>query len=129
MVSDLLALALHANGLDAEAREVRASPSPIRPDFFLTFLTTLRAMAIVALNDRDAAEEIYETLLPYRDGPPAGATSLAVALRPVAHTLGELAILLGRDHEAAAHFTQAATIADQWNAPTWAAEARLRTTP
>ncbi|WP_233358701.1 BTAD domain-containing putative transcriptional regulator [Thermomonospora amylolytica] len=128
MVCDLLALALHANGLDAEAREVRASPGPIRPDFFFTFLTTLRAMAIVALNDRAAAEEIYATLLPHRDGPPAGATSLAVALRPVAHTLGELAVLLGRDHEAAAHFTRAATIADQWNAPHWAAEARLRTT-
>ncbi|MBA9005673.1 BTAD domain-containing putative transcriptional regulator [Thermomonospora cellulosilytica] len=127
MVCDLLALALHANGLDAEAREVRASPGPIRPDFFFTFLTTLRAMAIVALNDRAAAEEIYATLLPHRNGPPAGATSLAVALRPVAHTLGELAVLLGRDHEAAAHFTQAAAIADQWNAPHWAAEARLRT--
>ncbi|MFI9848121.1 BTAD domain-containing putative transcriptional regulator [Nonomuraea sp. NPDC051941] len=127
MTSDLLALALHANGLDAEAREVRASPSPIRPDFFFTFLTTLRAMAIVALNDRDAAEEIYTTLLPHRNGPPAGAASLAVALRPVAHTLGELALFLGRT-EAAAHFTQAATIADQWNAPHWAAEARLRTT-
>ncbi len=127
MTSDLLALALHANGLDAEARDVRASPSPIRPDFFFTFLTTLRAMAIVALNDRDAAEEIYATLLPHRDGPPAGAASLAVALRPVAHTLGELALLLGRT-EAAAHFTQAAIIADQWNAPHWAAEARLRTT-
>lgn len=127
MTSDLLALALHANGLDAEAREVRASPSPIRPDFFFTFLTTLRAMASIALNDRDAAEEIYATLLPHRNGPPAGATSLSVALRPVAHTLGELAVLLGRDHEAAAHFTQAATIADQWNAPLWATEARLRT--
>lgn len=50
-----------------------------------------------------------------------------MALRPVAHTLGELALLLGRT-EAAAHFTQAAIIADQWNAPHWAAEARLRTT-
>ncbi|MEU4332701.1 ATP-binding protein, partial [Nonomuraea dietziae] len=128
MVSDLLALALHANGLDAEAREVRASPSPIRPDYFFTFATTLRAMAIVALNDRDAAEEIYATLLPHRNGPPAGATSLSVALRPVAHTLGELAVFIGRTDEAAAHFAQAATIADRWNAPHWAAEARLRTT-
>jgi DNA-binding SARP family transcriptional activator/tetratricopeptide (TPR) repeat protein len=128
MTSDLLALALHANGLDAEAREVRASPSAIRPDFFFTFLTTLRAMAIVALNDRDAAEEIYATLLPHRDGPPAGAASLSVALRPVANVLGELAVLLGRADEAAAHFAKAATIADQWNAPRWAAEARSRTT-
>ncbi|MEV0200081.1 BTAD domain-containing putative transcriptional regulator [Nonomuraea sp. NPDC050691] len=128
MVSDLLALALHTNGLDAEAREVRASSGPIRPDFFFTFLTTLRAMAVVALNDREAAEEIYATLLPHRNGPPAGAASLSLALRPVAHTLGELAVFLGRTDEASAHFTQAATIADHWNAPHWAAEARLRTT-
>ncbi|GAA4297191.1 hypothetical protein GCM10023178_00190 [Actinomadura luteofluorescens] len=128
MTTDLLALALHANGLDTEAREVRASSGPIRPDFFFTFLTTLRAMAIVALNDRDAAEEIYATLLPHRNGPPAGAESTAVALRPVAHTLGELAVLLGRDHEAADHFARAAAIAAQWNAPHWAAEARSRAT-
>ncbi|MBB6394213.1 DNA-binding SARP family transcriptional activator [Actinomadura coerulea] len=128
MTTDLLALALHANGLDTEAREVRASSGPIRPDFFFTFLTTLRAMAIVALNDRDAAEDVYATLLPHRNGPPAGAESTAVALRPVAHTLGELAVLLGRDHEAADHFAQAAAIADQWNAPHWAAEARSRAT-
>jgi hypothetical protein len=73
----------------------------------------LRAMAIVALNDRDAAEEIYADLLPHRDDPPAGAPSLSRALRPVAHTLGELALLLGRDDEAAAQFAQAAAIADQ----------------
>ncbi|MFC5188137.1 BTAD domain-containing putative transcriptional regulator [Actinomadura harenae] len=126
MTSDLLALALHANGLDAEAREVRASPGPIRPDFFFTFLTSLRAMAVVALDDRDAAEEVYAALLPHRDGPPAGAESLALALRPVAHTLGELAVLLGLDAQAAAHFTRAAAIADQWNAPHWAAESRSR---
>lgn len=123
MVADLLALALHAAGRGDEARRARAS-SPIRPDFFFTFLTSLRAMAIVALNDRDAAEEIYEDLLPHRAGPPAGAESLSLALRPVAHTLGELAVLLGRDDEAAAHFAQAAVIADQWNAPHWSADAR-----
>lgn len=54
--------------------------------------------------------------------------SLSLALRPVAHILGELAVFLGRTDEAAAHFAQAATIADHWNAPHWAAEARLRTT-
>jgi hypothetical protein len=127
IASDLLALALHANGLITEARRVRTS-APIRPDFFFTFLTTSRAMAVIALDDRAAAEELYATLLPHHDGPPAGATSLSVALRPVAHTLGELAVLLGRDHEAAAHFAQAATIADRWNALHWAAEARCRTT-
>ncbi|SEG78898.1 hypothetical protein SAMN04489712_112139 [Thermomonospora echinospora] len=50
-----------------------------------------------------------------------------MALRPVAHTRGELAAFLGCDHEAAAHFTRVATIADRGNAPRWAAEARSRT--
>ncbi|MEV0810254.1 BTAD domain-containing putative transcriptional regulator [Micromonospora sp. NPDC050200] len=133
MVADLLALALHAAGRDDEARRARTSPgpSPIRPDFYFTFLTTLRAMAVTALNDTgpidsDAAEECYAALLPHRDGPPAGATSLSLAVRPAAHTLGELALLLGRDDEAAAHFARAASIADRWNAPHWAAEARSR---
>ncbi|MER7504364.1 BTAD domain-containing putative transcriptional regulator [Nonomuraea pusilla] len=121
MASDLLALALHANGLDAEAREVRASPGPIRPDFFFTFRTTVRAMAAIALNDRAAAEEVYARLLPHRDGPPAGAESLSVALRPVAHTLGELAVFLGRP-EAAVHFARAAAVAARWNAPHWTTE-------
>ncbi|MFI6713205.1 BTAD domain-containing putative transcriptional regulator [Nonomuraea sp. NPDC050478] len=125
IAADLLALALHASGLTAEARRVRAS-DPIRPDYFFTFLTTARAMAVIALDDRAAAEEIYAALLPHRDGPPAGVTSLAVALRPVAHTLGELAVFLGRDQEAAAHLARAAVIADRWNAPHWAAEARSR---
>ncbi|MFF4616251.1 BTAD domain-containing putative transcriptional regulator [Nonomuraea jabiensis] len=124
MVADVLALALHAAGRSDEARRARTSPSPIRPDFFFTFLTTLRAMAVIALNDIGAAEECYAALLPHRDGPPAGATSLSLALRPVAHTLGELALLLGRDDEAAAHFARAAAIADRWNAPHWSAPAR-----
>ncbi|MEU8151473.1 BTAD domain-containing putative transcriptional regulator [Nonomuraea sp. NPDC048901] len=127
IASDLLVLALHANGLIDEARRVRTS-DPIRPDYFFTFLTTVRAMAAIALDDRAAAEEIYATLLARCDGPPPDATSLSVELRPVAHTLGELAVFLGHDDEAAAHFAQAATIADRWNAPHWAAEARLRTT-
>ncbi|MEV5893670.1 BTAD domain-containing putative transcriptional regulator [Nonomuraea fuscirosea] len=127
IASDLLVLALHANGLIDEARRIRTS-DPIRPDYFFTFLTTVRALAAIALDDRATAEEIYATLLARRDGPPPDATSLSVELRPVAHTLGELAVLLGHDDEAAAHFAQAATIADRWNAPYWAAEARSRTT-
>jgi hypothetical protein len=126
MVADLLALALHAAGRSDEARRARTSPGPIRPDFFFTFLTSLRAMASVALDDRDTAEKTYADLLPHRDGPPAGAASLSLALRPVAHTLGELAVLLGRDEAAAGHFTAAAAVADRWNAPHWSADARAR---
>ncbi|MFF4988400.1 BTAD domain-containing putative transcriptional regulator [Streptosporangium saharense] len=118
LVSDLLVLALHTNGLTAEAHQVRTS-DPIRPDYFFTFLMTVRAMAAIALEDRTAAEEIYTALLPHRDGPPAGATSLSVALRPVAHTLGTLALFLNRPQEATLHFTQSTTQATQWNAPHW----------
>ena len=125
MVADLLTLALHAAGRGHEGDRVHTSPTPIRPDFFFTFLTSLRAMVIVASNDRDAAEEIYADLLPHRDGPPAGAESVSLALRPVAHTLGELALLRGLADEAAAHFARAAVIADQWNAPHWSADARV----
>ncbi|SUA49033.1 Probable regulatory protein embR [Nocardia otitidiscaviarum] len=124
MAADLLVLALHAAGRTDEARLLRTSRHPIRPDFFYTFLTSLRAMAAVALNDRDAAARIYADLLPHRDGPPAGAASLSLAVRPVAHTLGELALLLGHTDEAAAHFTRAAVIADRWNAPHWSTAAR-----
>ena len=58
------------------------------------------------------------------DTPPAGATSLSLALRPVAHTLGELALLLGRDDEAAEHFTRSVTIAELWGTSHWVTEAR-----
>ncbi|MGJ6964797.1 ATP-binding protein [Streptosporangium sp. G11] len=122
--ADLLAVALAAGGRTEEARRIREQAVAIRPDFFFALFATLRAMAVVALDERDAAAELYATLLPHRDGPPAGATSLSLALRPVAHTLGELALLLGRDEEAADHFTRSATIAELWGAAHWATEAR-----
>lgn len=122
MVADLLSLALHAAGRGDEAGRVGAAP--IRPDFFFTFLTSLRALAGIASNDRDAAEQSYADLLPHRDGPPAGAETVSLALRPVVHTLGELALFLGRHDEAAAHFARAAVIADLWHAPHWSADAR-----
>ncbi|MEV6072008.1 BTAD domain-containing putative transcriptional regulator [Nocardia sp. NPDC052001] len=126
MTTDLLALALHAAGRGDEADRVRTESAAIRPDFFFTFLTSLRALAAVASNEREVAEQIYLDLLPHRDGPPAGAESASLALRPVAHTLGELALFLGRADEAAAHFARAAAIADRWNAPAWSADARAR---
>jgi hypothetical protein len=122
--ADLLAVALAAASRTEEARRIRKQAVAIRPDFFFALFATLRAMAVVALGERDAAAELYATLLPHRNGPPAGATSLSVALRPVAHTLGELALLLDRDDEAADHFTRSVTIAELWGATHWATEAR-----
>ncbi|WP_344318767.1 BTAD domain-containing putative transcriptional regulator [Actinocatenispora thailandica] len=131
MAGDLLVLALHAAGRTEEARRVNRTAGPIRRDFFFTFLTSLRAMAVVALAgagaaDPGTAEQLYADLLPHRDGPPAGVESLSLALPPIAHTLGELALLLGRASDAATHFAEAAAIAERWNAPHWYAEARAR---
>ncbi|MFB9681890.1 BTAD domain-containing putative transcriptional regulator [Streptosporangium vulgare] len=122
--ADLLAVALAAAGRTEEARRVRGRAVAIRPDFFFALFATFRAMAVVALGERDAAAELYATLLPHRDDPPAGATSLSLALRPVAHTLGELALLLGRDDEAAGHFTRSVAVAELWGAAHWVTEAR-----
>ncbi|WP_067983543.1 BTAD domain-containing putative transcriptional regulator [Nocardia caishijiensis] len=124
MVTDLLTLVLHAAGRGNEVEPT--PPAPIRADFFFTFLTSLRALALIAVNDRDGAERVYTDLLPHRDGPPAGAESVSLAVRPVAHILGELAQFLGRNDEAAAHFARAADIAEMWNAPHWSTTARAR---
>ncbi|MFF2352642.1 BTAD domain-containing putative transcriptional regulator [Kitasatospora sp. NPDC058115] len=112
-MADLLAAALCAAGEREEARAVLARVGPLRTDYLLTVCATFRAMAAVALADRARAEELYRTLLPHRDAPPPTA-GFTLAVRPVARTLGELARLLGRDTEAAAHFAHATAIADRW---------------
>ncbi|GAB7181812.1 DNA-binding transcriptional regulator DnrI/AfsR/EmbR [Kitasatospora sp. Ki12] len=113
LVADLLAAALCAAGRPDEARAVLARVGPLRTDYLLTVLATFRAMAVVALGERQRADELYATLLPHRDAPPPAA-GFTLAIRPVAYTLGELARLLGRDAEAAAHFAHAAAVADRW---------------
>ncbi|MGW4897542.1 BTAD domain-containing putative transcriptional regulator [Kitasatospora sp. NPDC004240] len=112
-MADLLAAALCAAGQRDEARAVLARVGPLRPDYLLTVLATFRAMAVVALGERERADELYTTLLPHRDAPPPSA-GFTLAVRPVAYTLGELARLLGRDAEAAAHFAHAAALAERW---------------
>ncbi len=122
--ADVAAAALAAAGRDDEARRVLArSGLPLHPTFFTVF-ATFRAHAVVALKDREAAQELYDALLPHRDTPPAGMENLALSMWPVAHTLGELAVLLGRDRRAAGHFTRAVAVTGYWNAPLWNARAR-----
>ncbi|MFE5560078.1 BTAD domain-containing putative transcriptional regulator [Streptomyces sp. NPDC056544] len=116
---DLLAVALAAAGEDREAREVLDRAGPLRTDYFFKVFATFRAMTLVMLRERAGAEELYAALLPYRDAPPPS-SGFTVAVRPVARTLGELAVLLGREDEAAGHFARAAAIAEQWHSP-WAA--------
>ncbi|QDQ10114.1 ATP-binding protein [Streptomyces spectabilis] len=118
----LAALALHAVGEQGRAREVFAQRATVRRDFCFSAFLTLDAMAAVALRDRAAAAEIHPLLLPLRDLV-GGAASLCVVLRPVAQSLGELALLMDRPQEAASHFHHARRIAHRWNSPHWAAAA------
>ncbi|MEY2232133.1 BTAD domain-containing putative transcriptional regulator [Streptomyces sp. BF23-19] len=116
---DLLAVALAAAGEEREAREVLDRAGPLRTDYFFKVFATFRAMTLVTLGERAGAEELYAALLPYRDAPPVS-SGFTVALRPVARTLGELAVLLGREVEAADHFARAVSIAERWHSP-WGA--------
>ncbi|MFE0148194.1 BTAD domain-containing putative transcriptional regulator [Nonomuraea sp. NPDC059007] len=124
LAADLVAVVLAAEGRLEEAREMRRRAVPIRADYFFPVFAAFRAMAMVALDEGAGARELYDALLPHAGGPPAGAGSMSVALPPPAHTLGQLARLLGEEDTARAHFTSAAEIAARWGAHRWAADSR-----
>ncbi|MFI6386176.1 BTAD domain-containing putative transcriptional regulator [Nonomuraea sp. NPDC050540] len=124
LAADLVAVVLAAEGRLDEAREMRRRAVPIRADYFFPVFAAFRATAMAALEEREGARELYDALLPHAGGPPAGAGSMSVALPPPAHTLGQLARLLGEEGTARAHFTRAAGIADRWGAHRWAAASR-----
>ena len=80
-------------------------------------------MAAIAVGDRTAAEALVTDLTPVA-GLFAGAASTALAMPPVAQTLGELSAFLGRPEAAARHFTTAEHVARRWNSPHWTARAQ-----
>jgi len=121
--ADAWAAVLAAGGRLAEAQAVRAGAPALRPDFYHSVFATLRAMTVVALAERGEAERLVTELMPVRDQL-AGAASTSLAMRPVAHTLGELCLLLGRREDAAGHFAHAKQVALRWGSPHWAAQAR-----
>ena len=120
---DPYAAALVAVGRLDEVPAVRVGLPPLRPDFFYSLYATFRAMAVVALGETDQAESLLAGLLPLHDQL-AGANTLGLVTRPVAHTLGELCLLLGRHQEAEQHFAHAEAVALRWGAGHWAADAR-----
>jgi hypothetical protein len=99
------------------------NPPPLRPDFYFSIFASLRAVAVVAIGHREMAEELYAALLPIQNQL-AGAASTSLVMRPIAHTLGELAHALGRTTTAAEHLAAAAAVAEAWQAPVWQADAR-----
>jgi DNA-binding SARP family transcriptional activator len=120
-------LALLAAGREREARAIHAQRVPLRPDFAFGVLAGLRARAALALDDRAEAATLYQALQPFRDRV-AGASSLSMLHRPVAQTLGELALRLGHEEAAAEHFHRAEAVARLWRSPHWVAAARRRPT-
>ncbi|GHH63116.1 hypothetical protein GCM10018781_12040 [Kitasatospora indigofera] len=122
LAADIHALALVDLGRPAEARAARAEPTALPPDYYRSLFLTVRAMAVVALDEHTEAAGLVEELLPLRDLV-AGSASTSIALRPVAQSLGELTLLLGRPEEAAGHFRQAAAVARRWESAAWTAEA------
>jgi hypothetical protein len=119
---DVAALALAATGDHDRARALLTDPPPLRPDFYFSIFATLRAMTAVAVGDRDLADELYAALLPLRHQL-AGVASTSLAMRPVAHTLAELAQLLGRTTAAIEHLTEAVAVTETWRAAVWRAAA------
>lgn len=123
IAADPYAAALAASGRLGEVPAVRVDLPPLRPDFLYSLYATFRAMAVVALGATNEAEALLTALMPMRDQL-AGANTLALVMRPVAHTLGDLCQLLGRHQEAEQHFAHAEAVALRWGAGHWAAAAR-----
>ena len=125
LAANAWAVTLAAAGRTDEARRCYSEGAaiPLRPDFFHSVFATFRAMAVIAVGDRAAAEALVTDLMPVA-GLLAGAASAALAMQPVAQTLGELSAFLGRPQEAARYFAAAQQIARRWNSPHWAARAR-----
>ena len=116
---DALSLALVANGKAGEARALRRTRVPVRPDYFFTVFSTIRALAVVALGLEDEAYALIERLLPLRDQLP-GALSITLVMQPIALTLAQLYRLTGQEGEAQDHFAHAEKVARRWGAAHWA---------
>lgn len=124
LLSEMYALSLAASGRVVQAREVAGHPVPVRRDMFWLFMTGVRGLLGVAIDDRDRAESSYQALLPF-SGRPAGADTGAITLWPAAQILGDLARYLGLPG-ADDHYRQALVVADQAKVDSWAREARRR---
>ncbi|WP_422647568.1 BTAD domain-containing putative transcriptional regulator [Actinoalloteichus caeruleus] len=112
-------LRLLAAGRIAEAREAACLVPESPHDLFLEARLCLRAVSASLLADRETSDRLYEELSP-AEAEIAGAGSGLVALRPVAHHLGDLAWTLGRPGAAVEHYDRARALAEGVGAPHWA---------
>jgi DNA-binding SARP family transcriptional activator len=111
------ALALAASGRSAEARAAAGRPRPIRRDMLWMFMTGVRGLLAIAIDDRERAESAYQALLPYA-ARPTGADTGLMTLWPVAQILGDLARHLGFPG-AEAHYRHALAIAEKTRVQPW----------
>jgi DNA-binding SARP family transcriptional activator len=118
------ALALAAVGRAAEARAVAARPRPIRRDVHWLFMTGVRGLLAIAIDDLERAESAYQALLPYA-ARPVGADNMIVTLWPAAQILGDLARHF-RFPGAEAHYRHALAIAEQAHVEPWREAAMKR---
>ena len=123
VISEPYALALAASRRTAEARAVAGRPRPISRDALWLFLTGIRGLLAVAIDDRERAESAYQALLPYA-ARPVGADFAVISLWPAAQILGDLARYL-RLPGAQAHYKHALAIAEHAHVEPWR-EAAIR---
>jgi hypothetical protein len=123
---ELYALGLAASGHAGGARTVAAQLSPLVPDRLWLFLTGIRGLLAVAIDDRERARSAYRRLMPFADRP-AGADSILITLWPAAQILGDLAGYLGMSGSRT-HYERALAIAERAHVAPWreAAAKRLR---
>ena len=75
-------------------------------------------MVVATLAERSQAAEVYTDLLAC-PGQIGGVGGSAFALGPVDTPLGDLALLLGRRHDAAAHYATALEVAKRCGSAPW----------
>ena len=117
MILEPYALALAASGRAAEARAAAGRPRPIRRDLLWPFLTGVRGLLAIAIDDRERAESAYHGLLPYA-ARPTGADTGLITLWPAAQILGDLARHFGFPG-ADAHYRHALAIAEKTRVQPW----------
>ena len=122
--SELYALALAASGRAAEARAAAGRPRPIPPDRLWLFMTGVRGLLAIAIDDRERAESAYQALLPYA-ARPVGADTGCMTIWPAAQILGDLARHLGLPG-AQAHYQHALAVAEQAHVEPWRQAATRR---
>lgn len=114
---ELYALGLAVAGHGAEARSVAARLLPLPRDRTWLFLTGVRGLLSIAVDDRERARSAYDALLPY-SAQPAGTESMLVPSWPTAQILGDLARHLGLP-SADAHYRDALAVGERAGVQPW----------